>query len=56
MDTALPIAAFIIFVLPILIIGGAALFPPKPESDPLEHLENWGSQDVDSKLNKAPKA
>jgi hypothetical protein len=54
-DIALIIAAFVIFGLPIIIIGGAALFPPKLDTDPYSSPTNWGSQDVDSKLNKPTK-
>jgi hypothetical protein len=54
-DISLIIAAFVIFGLPIIIIGGAALFPPKLDTDPYSSPNNWGSQDVDAKLNIPPK-
>ena len=51
MDSALIIAGLIIFVLPALIIGGAAMFPPKPQ-DPFIPATDWGNQDIDQNLNK----
>jgi hypothetical protein len=51
MDISLIIAAFIIFGMPIIIIGGAALFPPKVEP-PFSSSKDWGSQDLDQNLNK----
>jgi hypothetical protein len=52
MDISLIIAAFIIFGMPIIIIGGAALFPPKVETEPFTSPKDWGSQDLDQNLNK----
>jgi hypothetical protein len=52
MDLPLLIALSVIFGLPIIIIAGAALFPPKPQGDPLEYMKNWGNQDIDQNLNK----
>jgi len=52
MDLPLLIALSVIFGLPIIIIVGADLFPPKPQSDPLEDIQNWGNQDIDQNLNK----
>jgi hypothetical protein len=53
MDLPLIIALSAIFGLPIVIVVGAALFPPEPLNDPLEYMSNWGSQDTDQRnLNK----
>jgi hypothetical protein len=52
MDLPLLIACSVIFGLPVVIVVGAALFPPNPEKDPLEYMTNWGNQDIDQNLNK----
>lgn len=52
MDLPLIIAVSFIFGLPIVIVVGAALFPPEPMDDPLEYMKNWGNQDIDQNLNK----
>jgi hypothetical protein len=52
MDISLIIAAFVIFGLPIIIIGGAALFPPELKDEPFISPKDWGSQDLDQNLNK----
>jgi hypothetical protein len=53
MDLPLIIACSVIFGLPVVLVVGSALFPPETVEDPLEHMQNWGNQDVDQRnLNK----
>ena len=53
MDLPLIIACSVIFGLPVVIVVGAALFPPEPIEDPLEYMQNWGNQDTNQRnLNK----
>jgi hypothetical protein len=52
MDISLIIATFIIFGLPIILIGGAALFPPELGDEPFDSPKDWGNQDLDQNLNK----